>query len=340
MALALFAAIYFLWWLGFTPTEKAWYRRIFNGVLALEILLATTLAAGAWRRHSRPLARGAVMVAAAAVLLQAPLVWSARHALHASDFASRRQLRADLALLATIPEEKRVFGTGWYSAPILALYSGRRFDNLTTTTPAELAASSPVYLALDQPAMAADAGSYWLERYANRDVGHSDTLRLVELDARSRLDPFDGVTVDEQALKTRVDFRDADYPYLFGFQDREGDGWRWATADAEILLRYAGEPEFAIDIYLPPLSGYRFDRGVGIAVSVGDCRLGAFRQDESARRSWRLRASDCPLQSGSIVAVRLVGDNVVDARDGRQLAYIVHALGFVDPQAAATANQR
>jgi hypothetical protein len=30
--------------------------------------------------------------------------------------------------------------------------------------------------------------------------------------------------------------------------------------------------------------------------------------------------------------VRLVSDNVVDARDGRQLAYIVHALGFVGPR--------
>jgi hypothetical protein len=341
-ALALFAAIYFLWWLGFTPTEKAWYRRIFNGVVVLEILLALMLAAGARRSRTERSSRAPIVVAIAAIALQVPLVWSARHALHASDFASRRQLRADLALLAKVPDRARVFGAGWYSAPILALYSGRSFGNLTTTTPAELVASSPFYLALDAPAMAADAGDYWLARYANRDVGRSDTLRLVELDARSLRDPFDGVTVDQNALKDRVDFHDADYPYLFGFQDREGDGWRWAAADTAILLRYGGEPELALDIYVPPLTRYRFRRGVGIAASIGDCRLGAFRQDESERRLWKLGTGNCPLQEGSTVAVRLVSDNVVDARDGRQLAYIVHALGFVGPQTdeAGQAGQR
>jgi 4-amino-4-deoxy-L-arabinose transferase-like glycosyltransferase len=341
-ALALFAAIYFLWWLGFTPTEKAWYRRIFNGVLVLEILLAMMLAAGARRWRTMRLPPAAVAVAIAAIALQLPLVWSARYALHASDFASRRQLRSDLALLAKLPDSARVFGAGWYSAPILALYSGRSFGNLTTTTPAGLIASSPVYLALDAPAMAAKAGDYWLARYANRDIGRSETLRLVELDARSLRDPFDGVTVDQQALKDHVDFHDADYPYLFGFQDRESDGWRWAAADAEILLRYGGEPEFALDIYLPSPARYRFERGVGISVSIGDCRLGAFRQDASARKLWKLAMDACPLQKGSTVAVRLVGDNVVDARDGRQLAYIVHAIGFVGPQGEATppASQR
>ena len=44
LALVLFAAIYFLWWLGFTPTEKAWYRRVFNGVLVLEVVLVAMLA--------------------------------------------------------------------------------------------------------------------------------------------------------------------------------------------------------------------------------------------------------------------------------------------------------
>jgi hypothetical protein len=341
-ALALFAAIYFLWWLGFTPTEKAWYRRVFNGVLVLEILLAMSLALGARRSRMMPLSRAAVAVAIAAIALQLPLFWTGRHALHAADFASRRELRSDLALLAKVPDRARVFGAGWYSAPVLALYSGRSFGNLTTTTPAELVASSPVYLALDAPAMAAGAGGYWLARYANRDIGRSDTLHLVELDARSLLDPFEGVTVEQRALKDRADFHESDYPYLFGFQNREGDGWRWAAADAEILLRYGGEPEFALDIYLPPLARYRFDRGVGIAVSIGGCRLGAFRQDESARRLWKLGTGGCPLQKGGTVAVRLVGDNVVDARDGRQLAYIVHAVGFVDPQAgaAAAAGQR
>ncbi len=53
LSLALFAAIYLVWWLGFTPTEKAWFRRIFNGVLALEIVLVAVLGALSIARSRR-----------------------------------------------------------------------------------------------------------------------------------------------------------------------------------------------------------------------------------------------------------------------------------------------
>ena len=78
--------------------------------------------------------------------------------------------------------------------------------------------------------------------------------------------------IDDNALLPHVDFHGGDYPYLFGFQGREGDGWRWVTADAEILLRYGGEPEFNIDVYIPPLRGYRIKRDIGVTVWVGGCQ--------------------------------------------------------------------
>ena len=121
-----------------------------------------------------------------------------------------------------------------------------------------------------------------------------------------------------------------------GFQDPEGDGWRWVAADAAAALRYGGEREFFIDIYLPALSGYRFDRGVGITAWIGDCSLGTFRQNESRRERWFLRMTNCPVETGHRVTVRLVSDNLIESRDERQLGYIVHALGFGDSTAANT----
>jgi hypothetical protein len=337
LALALFAAIYFLWWLGFTPTEKAWYRRVFNGVLVLEIVLVLTLA-GLWefRRYwAEPVRRAAMVACVLLVALQLALIRSAVTVGDTDDFASSDTLQADLAGLGRVPPNAGIYGVGWYSAPVIALYSGRHFGNIAAKTPADLAAASPVFLALDSQALKVGAAQYWLDRYAHRDIAQSDDLRLVEIDANTRLDPFVAMQIDDAAVLDRVDFHGDDYPYMFGFQGREGDGWRWATADAEVLLRYRGEPEFFVDVYVPPLQSYQFKKDIGITAWAGACRLGTFRQDENRRERWWLSARNCPLTTGERVTVRLTSDNLYESRDDRQLGYIVHALGFAAPEPAA-----
>jgi hypothetical protein len=233
-----------------------------------------------------------------------------------------------------VPADAKVYGAGWYSAPTLAFYSGRRFGNLNTRTPDELALESPVYLVLDPPAMDAEIGDYWTSRYMHREVARTAHAAIIEIDARTPIDPFADISIDASTLRGEIDFHATrDYPWLFGFQNPEGDGWRWATADAAARLRYGGERRFFVDIYLPALESYRFDRGVGITAWIGDCRLGTVRQSESRRERWSLPMSACPTGAGQRVTVRLVSDDVIESRDGRQLGYIVHALGFADTDA-------
>lgn len=331
--LIVFAAIYFFWWLGFTPTEKAWYRRIFDGVLVLEVVLVAVLAA-LWklRQSSARSTRQAAMFAGVVlVALQALSIESNVGADDETDFASAESLRGDLEALRHVPANAETDAVGWYSAPVFALYSGRRLGNIATRTPQELAAASPVFLVLDMQTIETGAAQYWLDRYSNREVAHSDNLKFIALDANAPRHSFDTVKIDDNAVQSHVDFHSGDYPYLFGFQGREGDGWRWVTADAEILLRYGGEPEFNIDVYIPPLSGYRIKRDIGVTVRVGGCRLGSFRQNENRRERWWLPVANCPLNIGQRVAIRLTSDNLYESRDDRQLGYIVHALGFAQP---------
>ena len=339
-ALVLFAGIYFLWWLGFTPTEKAWYRRIFNGVLVLEVVLVAAVAALWNLRRSEPWSKWQAAMVACALLaaLQAWLLFSNIGADDESDFASAASLRADLAASQRVPAASKLYAVGWYSAPIYALYSGRRLDNIATRTSEELVAASPVYLVLDSQAVHTGAGQYWIDRYANREVAHSDNLKFVEIDATNPRNPFDTQPIDDGAILSHVDFHTDNYPYIFGFQNPEGDGWRWVMADAEILLRYGGEPEFNIDVYIPPLSGYRIKRSIGITAWVGGCRLGTIHQDETRRERWWLPASNCPLNIGQRVTIRLTSDNLYESHDDRQLGYIVHALGFAKPVSAAASG--
>ncbi len=343
LSLALFAAIYLVWWLGFTPTEKAWFRRIFNGVLALEIVLVAVL--GALSIASRDVrakpSRGLLAAGLLLVLLTVPILRAGSFGDDAADCADAASLREDLAALAQVPAGANVYGAGWYSAPALAFYSGRRFGNLMMRTPDELAAESPIYLVLDVSSMDGNADDYWLSRYAHRDFARTAHAAIVEIDARAPLDPFAEASADASTLRNAIDFHQTrDYPHLFGFQDPEGDGWRWVAADAAAAFRYGGEREFFVDVYLPALTSYRFDRGVGITAWIGECRLGTFRQTESRRERWFLPMTNCPIETGRRVTVRLVSDNLIESRDERQLGYIVNGLGFGDSTAADASSQR
>lgn len=330
LTLALCALIYFCWWLGVTPTQKAWYRRIFNGVLVLQMLSVFALAL-LWRerahRHSgrRPL----VAAAAAVIALQAGLAWSSLgDAGNWSGSASRELLERDLAALRSLPAQAPLYGVGWYSMPAVGLYSGRHVDDLNAKLPAELAAQSRIYLLADPPMWTAGAERYWLRRYPWKQVADSLDLRVFELATDRVRDPFDLTPVDASAVRGYFDVQAGGYPYVFGVYDREGDGWSWARPDSEVLLRYAGEAEFRLDLFMPKANAYRFGTALRIRVRIGDCELGVLQPKEGERTLLSLPMSGCPQQERPFVRVRLVADNLLDSTDDRQMSYVLRGVGF------------
>ena len=329
--LALLAALYFAWWLGITPTQKAWYRRIFNGVIVID-LLAVLVAGSLWTlRAQAPSWRRAATIGMLALLLPAAAAVASLLPRHWPDDASRRALVADLAAVDALPRAAALFGTGWYSSPHIALYAGRHIDNLVAQVPERLAQRGNAYLLVD-PAMAeAGADVYWLQRYPHREVQASQDLRIVALDTRRVADPFAGRSIDSTTLRSALAFdRDGGDAALFGFHQREGDGWRWMAADAEALLRYDGGDALQVDAYMPEPEGYRHAGGVTSVVWLGECRLGEVRHRQSGRRATVLALQPCPLQPGQVVRVRLRSDNVLRVPTDRQLSLVIHAIGFVD----------
>lgn len=331
LTLALFALIYFCWWLGVTPTQKAWYRRIFNGVLIVQVLSVFAVAL-LWReRKGRREGRKGPPVAAAtaAIALQAGLAWSSLG--DADDWpgpASRELLDRDLAALGSLPADAPLYGVGWYSMPAVALYSGRHLDDLNARLPADLAAQSRIYLLADPPMWTACAERYWLRRYPWKQVADSLDLRVYELATSRVRDPFDLTPIDAAAVRGYFDVQAGAYPYAFGFYEREGDGWSWARPDSEVLLGYADEPEFRLDLFVPKADSYRLRTPLRIRVQVGDCELGVLRPKEGERTLHRLPMSGCPRPDRAFVRVRLVADNVLDSTDDRQMSFVLRGVGF------------
>jgi len=324
LTLALFASVYFLWWLGITPTQKAWYRRIFDGVVVLQLLLV--LCCGLlWK--ARRGARTTVSAIAVMLSLQAVFAFASFKAENWPTARSATALTEDLELLAALPADATLYGIGWYSVPTKALYSGRHIEDLHAHAPAFLATQPPSYLLLDPSMQVANVGDHWLKRYPSREVGASSDLRVIELDTSKVLDPFASTAVDAASLRSYIEFKNDEYPYTFGFYDREGDGWRWARADAEVLLRYSGQRTFKLDMYMPEPSLYESGSPLGIGVWLGECRLGEIRQDQAFVMRWWLPLANCPLQDGA-VRVRLVSDNFLRSKTDSQLSLIVRGLGF------------
>lgn len=331
LTLALIGLIYFCWWLGVTPTQKAWYRRIFNGVLVLQVLGTFALAL-LYRQRLRERRAGPPLVAAASatIALQASLAWaSLGDAANWSVDDSRELLERDLAAIDSLPAAAALYGVGWYSMPVVALYSGRHIDDLNAQLPAEIAAQSRVYLLADPPMWTSGTERYWLRRFPWKQVAESLDLRVFELSTDRVRDPFDLTPIDAAAVRGRFDVQAGDYPYAFGLYGREGDGWAWARPDAELLLRYAGEPQFRLDLYVPGLDLYRERTPLGIRVRIGDCELGVVHPAAGERSQPVLSMQACPQPRDSLVHVRLIADNLLDSTDDRQMGYVLRGAGFV-----------
>ncbi|HET7925538.1 MAG TPA: hypothetical protein VFL30_11605, partial [Rhodanobacteraceae bacterium] len=305
-------------------------RRIFNGVLAWELLTVVVIGV-LWRHRSRLAGVSRALCGAAAVVSIG--IGIALAAASFADVASGADARSELdrALVAVnrLPPDAPLYGVGWYSMPNIALYSGRRLDDLNDRTTLELEARSPVYLLIDDLTRRAGVEAYWLDRYEHQQVAAVGDFSIVELETDRRRDPFGGVALDPARLRGYVDFHAPDYPYVFGFYGSEGDGWRWARSDVEALLKYGGEPTLQIDVYVLERTRYEHRRDLSITAWIGDCKVGTITPAPLARSQTRLPVQPCAPKVGSSVRVRLLGDDVSDSVDDRQLAYVTHGFGFV-----------
>ena len=328
--LAVFAIVYLVWWLAVTPTEKAWYRRIFNGAIAWD-LLTVLLIAVLWRHRARFSGVSRVLFGAAAALALAigiALAQSSLAGVQGGEDAPLRLAR-ELEAVRRLPSDAPLYGVGWYSMPGIALYAGRRLGDLNDRPTSALETTSPVYLLIDETTRRAGIEAYWLDRYDHSEVAAVDDFAIIELKTDRRRDPFSGVAVDAARLRDYVDFHGAEYPYVFGFYQREADGWRWARTDVEALLKYGGEPTLQIDIYLPRAAYYHRRKSPSITAWIGGCKVGVVSPAPLTRSALRLPLASCAPPVGSVVRVRLLADDVGDSTDDRQLAFVTHGFGFV-----------
>ena len=139
-----YGLLYAAWWLAVTSTEKAWLRRITIGLLALALagVLLTWLVAKATITRTGPTAIRLTAVALAAVVglvlvlvAVATVPRNVRWMTAPSEAEGLTELATAVAELDEVGAE--LYGLGWWSAPVVSLYSGVDLENLGTTAVCE-----------------------------------------------------------------------------------------------------------------------------------------------------------------------------------------------------------
>lgn len=166
-----YGLIYVVWWMAATPTEKAWLRRITIGLFAL-VLAGTLLLVAHFRailaaRPSVPrLARdpsvyAGVALLAVLVLIALPTVkQSIERDRSRTELSAAEELSAEVLRLSEDGAE--FFGVGWWSAPVISLYSTVGMENLQSTD----------ICGADRQTFTDDADSFLVwDRYAEGIVG-------------------------------------------------------------------------------------------------------------------------------------------------------------------------
>ncbi len=327
VTLAFSITAYFVWWLLVTPTEKAWPRRIFNGLLLVAIAAPIVLRQ-AWQSLRENPGQASVVMLPIVALAYAGLA-----NLQLTSLDNRHSAVENVVeFMRNSPQHARFYGYGWYSAPVFSLYSGRRAYNLSAWKHFIEPDTRPHYLLVDVNMVNAEAHTRALRNIEHRTVlDNSPWALVVEISSGFELQPMP--IFETEQIVCNADFLESKYGSVQGFHPPEGDGWRWVEPNAHIALRRSpGAKHLVVRGYVPSLEEYRIwgpgDQFV-LEATAGDCRLGERSIGQSGHFEVVWPVNSCPGPTGEIVIVTLQA-NAVMQRVDRSLSWIVNSIGFTN----------
>jgi hypothetical protein len=332
------ATIYFVWWLLITPTEKAWHRRILDGSLMLNLAWVYLVAlAVSWSRD----VRWRWFAAAASVLLIWMMVqffitdanrklWQPKDA---GNFDHAVQV------LSALPPDAQLYGIGWYSAPVLALFSERYLQDLNDVPLIMRDPRKPSYLVLDTSSIAKNVQRMFTSMYRAEALLPSDGGMQI---LRIHFDEINPEAI-RRARSVSDSIVDVTNPNIVfdGFHRADAKGFRWMTSESLMGLRYDGSPFLSVSLYAPAFGSYMRSGGVSLHASLDGCGLGWVQVPKLGKNTVQFPVfAQCRPVEGETVVVRLSADNLVRnqiIQDQRALSVLVKRIGFsgsCDSQAA------
>ncbi len=259
LALSTSAGSYFIWWIFIMPMGMAWLRHLIDGLILLQILLVVTVVALSQGLFASIGQRSTLMrtigIMAICLVIVAQTMMLRRGGIFTNDPQPATKDIEQIAvaeILRGLPGDAKLFGSGWWQAPVLALFSGREMMNFQRWSAAEINPLPHKYLVMDWYAKVLampefqkilDASTY----HVLYDTPHAAIYELLSVGPYVPFKPSDRTAPD---LASGFDAINDNYQYLRGLYPSEGKR-RWSSPDAGFLLRRTNQDRLLLTLSMP-----------------------------------------------------------------------------------------
>lgn len=341
--ITLVSTSYFVWWLLITPSQKAWYRRIFNGTVLLEIstiiatALITKILSSIKMRHRIPLIF--LIHLPLLTMLIGFLLHGSYHNLFISFYSTTEKTAIyNIAnVINSLPKESKFYGMGWWQAPAISFAANKDFSDLFRSPeiliPGEKKRS---FLVADYHTLilAPKELNDTLDQFIYKIIYQNNYGALFELKERKYFDylPF---TEEEKALllPSSLDFTQDNLSTPTRnvyFQERNPAG-KWAQNISAYLLGYRGQSSLYIRFTIPDFSKYA-RKSLDITIFIN--REKVYQQSFNVSGSHEIVVplnQAPPMTPGSTLEVTIVCDNTIAVGgDTRQLSLFLNEISLRD----------
>lgn len=334
---------YFTWWLLITPTQKAWYRRILNGTIFLEISVVimaafvTKVLSGTelrFRNHLIALTYLPFLTMITCFLLHG----SYNNLLISFNNTPEKSATYKMAsIINSLPKDSNFYGIGWWQAPVVSFAADKNFLDLFRSPemliPGEKENS---FLVADRYTFgyAREELDNTLNQFVYNIKYQDDYGALFELKERKLFNymPF---TLGErtQLLPSEIDFTQYDFsnPMRNVFLQERNPGGKWAQNISAYLLGYRNQNFLSIRFIIPDLSKYA-KNSLNLIIFIN--REKVYQQSFDVSGSYEIivpLSQRRSLSLGSTLEVTIVCDNTIAASgDTRQLSLFLTKISLRD----------
>ncbi|MDA3913408.1 hypothetical protein [Oleiagrimonas sp.] len=320
------ACIYMIWWLGATPDSRAWLRRIMDGMLLanLGVLLfvLTTLSGSARQLIAKSVFSAALLALPAWSLIQ-------------QSIGIKREKNPDNTSLMDVayrvkalPQDAYLFGIGWWSAPNVALFSGRNILNFNQVAVVRLDKSRPAYIVAEPIVPQIRKFNHAFIVYGLKiPQSHSYGLYRIPDFTPKPIKP------GKTPVRSYIKYSD-NYPYMEGsYKPVIGFGM-WLASDNTILLNHGKSKTFVIKGYAEAQKQYLYPGEPKVTVSFDGCKAPPLLVPTDKVFTLHVEVPrNCKHLPNDPWLVRIQVDNVIDilkaGGDFRALSILAKGIGFV-----------
>ncbi len=334
--------LYFVWWIGITSTEKAWSRRIINGVILLEISMIINIGSIYYNKivknydkfskiKKKKISFVMVIISIITILLS---VTCLGNTIKNIDDENKNAIISTGTFIEELKEKEpnSVFmGFGWWQAPVVAYYTEEKFENYYDLKNNNLFnfIDNNYYLVVDfySNALASSELQNILDTTENELV--YEGKRGYKIYIINNILPYKEFSEEDYLNVDKSYFVNSDdYEYLRGFHNYEsGNNLRWVSENSAILLKNDGAKYLKIDFNIINLDSMN-NKNIDFTVKIDDKEVLNKRINQEGEYTELIDVEEF---GSKVMKIEInCNSHIISERDSRQLAFTIDEIGFIN----------